>query len=74
MDWPRIVAEIAATGMTQTEIATECGVRQSTVSEIARNTIKSPSFDLGTKLLALHTLRKAAPAGQDDASVEAKAA
>lgn len=73
MDWPQLIAELIAAGMTQTEIATECGVRQSTVSELSRGTIKSPSFELGTRLVALHALRKAAP-GKQDAPVEAKAA
>jgi len=61
MDWKNLIAELAAAGVTQTEIATECGVSQSTISDLSRGASKSPSFELGSRLVALHTLRKAAP-------------
>jgi transcriptional regulator with XRE-family HTH domain len=69
MNWPQLVADLIAAGMTQTEIAVECGVTQSTVSELARGVNRSPNFDLGTRLVALHTIRCKTPA-----TGEAKAA
>ncbi len=61
MNWPQLIADLTAAGMTQTEIATECGVGQSTVSELLRGTIKSPSYELGSSLVTLHRLRGKAP-------------
>ncbi len=54
MDWPTLIAALQAAGITQQEIADRCGVSQSTISELKRGTITSPSFDFGTKLVALH--------------------
>ena len=68
MDWKKLLQDLTEIGQTQVQIAERCGAAQSTVSELARGRIKSPSFELGTKLVALH----AELIGQD--APEAKAA
>lgn len=57
MDWKKLMAELSAGGLTQVQIASECGVAQATISALARGATESPSFALGTKLTALHELR-----------------
>lgn len=54
MDWKKLLQELAEAGRTQVQIAQHCGVAQSTISDLARGNVKSPSFELGTKLVALH--------------------
>lgn len=54
MDWPKLLKELDAEGFTQTQIGERCGVAQSTVSDISRAAIKSPSFQIGTNLIAMH--------------------
>lgn len=54
MDWKKLIADLVEAGLTQTVIAEKCGVRQSTISDLHRLPDRSPSFDLGTKLMALH--------------------
>jgi transcriptional regulator with XRE-family HTH domain len=54
MNWKTLIADLIARDFVQTKIAEECGVAQSTISGLASGITKSPSFDLGQKLLALH--------------------
>lgn len=54
MDWPRLIGELQQGGMTQTQIAERCGARQSTISDLLNIEGRSPSFDLGVALIALH--------------------
>lgn len=54
MDWPQLIKELADAKVTQAQIAEACGVTQSTVSEVSRGIIKSPSYTFGTRLIALH--------------------
>jgi predicted transcriptional regulator len=61
MDWKKLVVELMEAGVTQTQIAEECGVAQATVSDLSRVT-RQPSFDFGTKLIALHRRLVAEPA------------
>jgi transcriptional regulator with XRE-family HTH domain len=53
MDWKGLIAELAEAGLTQVQVAAECGVAQSTISDLHRGETKSPSFELGQKLVAL---------------------
>ena len=57
MDWPKLIKELADAKVTQAQIAESCGVAQSTVSEVLRGEIKSPSFAFGSKLIELHRQR-----------------
>lgn len=57
MNWQTLIADLIAAGMTQMQISVACGVAQSTVSGLARGESKSPSYDLGTKLVELHRSR-----------------
>ncbi len=57
MDWKKLLAELSEAGVTQTEIASECGVAQSTISDLNRGASKSPGFELGSRLVALHAAR-----------------
>lgn len=54
MDWKALLKDLKDAGHTQVQIAERCGVSQSSVSELSRGEIKSPSFDFGTKLLQMH--------------------
>ena len=76
MNWTKLLADLATAGMTQTEIAAECGVSQSTISDLSRGEIKAPSFELGSKLVALHAHRAPAPGspGKDQAAPAKRAA
>ena len=64
MDWPTLIAALQAAGVTQQQIAEHCGVSQSTVSELKRKSIESPSFDFGTRLVDLHKSRCGKRAGK----------
>jgi len=58
MDWKKLIQELIAAGMTQVQIAAECGVSQSSVSDLFRGASKSPSYDFGKKLEALAEARR----------------
>jgi transcriptional regulator with XRE-family HTH domain len=53
MDWPELISDLRRKGLTQQAIAEKCGVAQATISDLARIPDRQPSFDLGTKLVAL---------------------
>lgn len=57
MDWKKLLAELMEAGVLQTQIAAECGVSQSTVSDLHRGATKRPSFEFGDKLRALHAAK-----------------
>lgn len=54
MDWKQIIADLIAEGWTQKSIADACGVKQPSISDLARGITKRPSFDLCDPLKALH--------------------
>lgn len=58
MDWKQVVADLKASGLKQQEIAKQCGVAQSTISDIGRGVTTSPAHDIGEKLLTLHKRRQ----------------
>ena len=54
MNWPVVIQELKARGFSQLEVAKQCGTSQATVSELSRGVTKSPSYELGAKLIQLH--------------------
>lgn len=54
MNWKKIVREIAATGLTQTQIGEICGMSQAAVSAMLIGVRSNPSFAVGRALLDLH--------------------
>jgi predicted transcriptional regulator len=62
MDWKKLIADLTAAEMTQVQIAKECGVAQSAISDLGRGKTKSPNYALGDKLRELHRERCAATA------------
>jgi transcriptional regulator with XRE-family HTH domain len=58
MDWKKLIAELIASGMTQVEIASRCGCKQTTVSELMRGVTTEPRYALGEKLRKLHAIKK----------------
>ena len=56
MDFKKIIAELIAGGMTQTQIADSCGCSQSTISDIATGEITNPAYRIGAALVALQQL------------------
>jgi transcriptional regulator with XRE-family HTH domain len=64
MNWKKLISELASAGVTQTQIADACGVKQSSVSDLHRGATKSPSFEFGNKLIALHKERVKPPSGR----------
>ncbi len=57
MNWRRLIAELLDSGMTQVGLAAECGVAQSTISDLFRGASKSTSWEVGQKLRDLHATR-----------------
>jgi transcriptional regulator with XRE-family HTH domain len=57
VDWKQVIADLMAAGESQTKLAEKCGVAQSTISDLYRGASRSPSFDLGRRLLDLHAAR-----------------
>lgn len=41
-------------GRTQAQIAALCGLAQSTVSDLSKQKIRSPSYEVGQRLVDLH--------------------
>lgn len=54
MDWKKIITDIMAAGITQPQIAKQCGCSQATVSELATGATSQPRYSLGAALLVLH--------------------
>jgi transcriptional regulator with XRE-family HTH domain len=64
MDWKSLIQGLIDAGMTQVQIAAECGVRQSSVSDLFRGKSTRPNYEFGRKLEALHALRAVRPTEQ----------
>jgi transcriptional regulator with XRE-family HTH domain len=60
MDWKNLIAELIAHGMTQVEVASRCGCKQTTISELSRGITSEPRYALGEKLKRLHADKKRA--------------
>jgi transcriptional regulator with XRE-family HTH domain len=57
MDWKTLIDELVAAGLSQAKIAAECGTSQSHISGLYRGARKTPGWDLGNKLISLHSER-----------------
>jgi hypothetical protein len=56
--WTSIISDLLASGLTQTEIAFDCGeLSQSLISQLYRGDIKNPSWPIGEALRKLHADR-----------------
>ena len=69
MDWKQLIADLGAAGLTQVRVGELCGVAQSTISDLARGASKSPTYELGAKLVQLHT-QTCRPEARDKSPVE----
>lgn len=54
MNWQSILSDLTDWGLTQVQIAKKCGCTQSRISDLARNTDTTVSYQLGANLAALH--------------------
>ena len=54
MDFKQLIADLMAAGISQPQIAKQCGCAQATVSELASGVNKQPRYTLGAALVALH--------------------
>ena len=66
MNWSALISSIQAAGLSQPQIAAECGCAQSTISDLAGGRTKDPRYSIGQALNAL-ALRM----GVEDESAEA---
>jgi len=53
-DWSKLIAELSAANLTQEQIGTHCGAKQSTISDLKNGKTSMPSYDVGRKLVELH--------------------
>ena len=62
MDWPNLIDELKATGLTQAEIAGACDCSTGNLSELRNGIVKNPTYPLGKALVDLHKWRAIKPA------------
>lgn len=53
MNWPDLISSIQAAGLSQPQIAKECGCAQSTISDLSAGRTRDPRFSIGEALKAL---------------------
>lgn len=53
MDWPTVIKRLTDNGWTQTQLAERCSCAQSTISDLANDKIKTPSYAIGKELEVL---------------------
>lgn len=71
MNWPQLIQELVASGLTQKQIASEVGCGQSTISDLLRGDAKDPRMSTGTALLSLaERIKSNQPAPQAQAQGE----
>ena len=61
MNWVKIVTELLDSGMSQTELAIQIGLKPPSIADIVLKRQKSVRWEVGNKLLHLH--RTKFPAG-----------
>ena len=54
MNWQKLISDIQAAGHSQGWIASELGIKQPSVSDIANGNTKNPTWAVGDKLVKLH--------------------
>ncbi|MEK7499827.1 MAG: hypothetical protein AAB649_04440 [Patescibacteria group bacterium] len=57
MNWTKIIQDLLDAGLTQAQIADSCATGQSHISGLYRGERKCPNYDLGEKILALHSIK-----------------
>lgn len=58
MNWTRLLKELQAAGVTQTQVAEKANLKSSSpVSDLANGKTKNPSWPLGQAVLELHRSR-----------------
>lgn len=57
MNWPNLISELMASGMTQAQIADAVNTGQSHISGLLLGNRKIPNWQLGDRLLRLHAER-----------------
>lgn len=62
MDWKTLITELEAAGLTQKEIAERARCSQPYVSQLKSGARRSPEFDIGNAIVALHKERVEAKA------------
>jgi transcriptional regulator with XRE-family HTH domain len=58
MNFQQIIDELISSGLTQRQIAADCGCGQSTLSEIKSGAIRAPGYRLGVALTQLLTRQR----------------
>ena len=58
MNWQQIIADLKAYGVTQLQMAVECGCKQSTINELSKGRIANPSFPIGQGLVRMVKAKK----------------
>lgn len=53
IDWPDVISQLNRVGMTQQQIAAECGCGQSSISELAKGKTTEPRAGLAIRVLLL---------------------
>jgi transcriptional regulator with XRE-family HTH domain len=53
VDWQLVLVTLQKRGMTQTEIADQCGTKQGTIGDILHGRTSEPRYALGESLLDL---------------------
>lgn len=56
MNWKKLIQDLMDAGVTQAVIADKCGTSQGYISGLYRGDRKSPNYELGSKLVALHSI------------------
>ena len=54
MNWIELMADLRNAGLSQDRIAKEIGITQASVSDIATGKTKTPRWETGSALVALH--------------------
>ena len=57
VDWPTVLRELRATGMSWRKISCTAHISEKIISHLANGSQKHPSFDSGIRLLMLHAER-----------------
>lgn len=66
MNWKTTISEIQAHGLTQPQIAAQCGCAQATINDLANEKTREPRHSLGQSLLKLKE-RLTSPTHQEPA-------
>lgn len=74
MDWKILIQDLAKAGLRQEEIATRCGCRQPSISDLATGRTTHPNYQIADALRELHAEVMARKAGEGSSEAESPAA